>query len=289
MIADAGAAPEPDEMLIATTEGTLGRSLIQLAEYAEAEEVLRRSMARLVPIVGEGHVRVAQARTFRAEALGELGRYAEADEEIAAGLEAASAWAPSQAAGYVVRARIALGRLRMEQGRLPEAVAELQGVLDTMLAWQGPERDQSAVVRRPLAEALQRLERLPEAEQHMRQALQLTEAVEGPGHPTTERIRIALADIVLRRGHPAEARQLIGAVDRDVFGLLPQQHPILAQLRRVEGFLALAEQDLAAARAALTEAHAILSFRHGAGHWRTLRARNELALVPAGPAVVSTR
>ena len=56
---------------------------------------------------------------------------------------------------------------------------------------------------------------------------------------------------------------------------------ILAELRRVEGLLAQARGDLAAARAALEESRSILELRYGPDHWRTRRASAERARLGA--------
>ena len=281
LIQDARRSAVPNPALVAEAESTLGRVLVQLGDFGEAEASLKRAIAGLSAQFGENNVRVAQARTYLAEALSEMGDYASADREIATGLEAAMAWAPNQAAGYVLRAQIAQGRLRLEQGRLAEATAILEQTLKSLLAETRTEEDQSATVRRPLAEAYQRQGRLREAAEQMKVALELELKSKGAGHPITERVRIGLADILRQGGDAGAAQALLDAVDSRVFRQLPSQHPLLGQQRRVAGLLHAERNEVAAARADLEAALAIVHLRHGPAHWRTQRASAELALVPA--------
>jgi tetratricopeptide (TPR) repeat protein len=279
LLADARLAAVPDEKFLGSTEGALGRVLIQLGAFEEAEGQLRSSLNRLIAQTGPDHVQVAQSRTFLAEALGERGAHGAADTEINAALEVASKWAPNPAAAYLLRVRIAQGRLRMEQGRFDEATRILEDVLNLLLAQSGPERDQSGPVRRPLAEAYQRQGRLKESAEQMRLALASGERTQ-PRHPGTERIRIGLADIYREQGQAADARAQLGAVRMDVLETLPAQHPIRAQWLRVRGLLLAAESRTTEARAALAESLDICRKVHGQQHWRTERAVRELAVLP---------
>jgi tetratricopeptide (TPR) repeat protein len=280
LIAEFARTSEPDQILTATSERFLGQVLIQLGDFKEAGDVLRRSIDRLIQRVGEKHLQVAQSRTFLGETLTEQGRYADADVVLSAAVDGATQWAPNQSAPYVLRARLPQGRLRLAEGRLGDAAEILESVLGEFLAAKGPERDQTQVVRRPLAEVYLRQGRLDAAAQQLRHALTTTEKTEGPGHPVTERIRIALADVLREQGAKADAWGQLKAVGSRVFENLPDRHPILAQMRRVEGLLWLAEGQHDRARVALTEALEIYEYRYGTGHWRTQTARGALSQVP---------
>ena len=283
LLDDAKAAQPVDEKFLGTTEGLLGRVLIQLGSFDEAERVLRSSLERLIRDVGPQHVQVAQSRTFLAEALAERGDYSAAESEISVALDVATRWAPNEAAAYLIRVRIAQGRLLMEQGRLDDAAKILQGALKVLLAQSGPEGDQTGPVRRPLAETYQRQQRLADAAREMRLALLSSEKAQ-PRHPGTERIRIGLADIYREQGRPDEARAQLYSVRMEVLDALPAQHPIRAQWLRVRGLLLSGESRAGEARPLLSESLEICRKVYGEGHWRTQRAARELAALSSdGP------
>jgi hypothetical protein len=57
---------------------------------------------------------------------------------------------------------------------------------------------------------------------------------------------------------------------------------MLAQKRRIEGLLWLAEGRREDARAALMEAERVFAYRYGEAHWRTQQVRRELAPLAPG-------
>ena len=282
LIATARRMPNPDLKFIGATEVLLSRSLLLLGDFREVEALLRGTLAELIPVVGENHLLVAQARNLLGEALTELGRYREAEQELAQAAVIVREWAPSQQAGYVIRIRNAQARLLLEQNRLPEAAAILEALLQETLASAGPEVDRTVIYRRPLAEILVRQGRLDEAESQIRLALRSAELSEGRDDPLTTRTRIELADILRLQGRPAEARSMLQAVDASTWSRLPKGHPIIGERRRLEGLLWAGEKNLAAARTALANAIEICRDHYGAGHWRTRRAERELALAAGG-------
>lgn len=279
LIVTASEARPRDERFIGGSEIIMGRSLLLLGDYPAAESVVRGAVMRLTPVLDLSHLQIVQARTLLGEALLEQGRYAEADEEFAAAEEAGRKWAPRETAAYVQRIRIARARLAMEQGHLSEATRALEQMLRIRLAHQGPEADRSFIIRRPLAEAYVRQNDLARAATQMELAVRSADTSEGSADPTTARMRIALADVYRRQGRRDSALAQLEAIGADVWGRLPPEHPMLAERRRVEGLLALAAGQHAAARTALDEAYAICRRRHGDQHWRTQEALRDLSQV----------
>ena len=92
------------------------------------------------------------------------------------------------------------------------------------------------------------------------------------------------------RGHQAAQRvlRLVGqeVLLADAFHEIGEQRALhrlgvwVGRLRRVEGLFALNSRDYAKAQAALADALQIQELRHGRDHWRTKRAREDLARVP---------
>jgi hypothetical protein len=119
--------------------------------------------------------------------------------------------------------------------------------------------------------------RLQEAHREMRQALDGAERSDGAAHPWTQQIRIRLAGILREEKLLSDAQAELARVDREALKQLPAGHPLLGQLRREEGLLLRAQGDAGGARRALAEALEICEHRYGSTHWRTQRAREELA------------
>jgi DNA-binding winged helix-turn-helix (wHTH) protein/tetratricopeptide (TPR) repeat protein len=283
VLVEASSSTVRDESFIGSTERMLGNVLFLLANYADAERVLRQAVSRLGQALGDNHLRVALARMSLGAVLTDLGRYREAEVELDSALVAASRWVRAkEMSAHIVGIRREQGRLLLEQNRTAEATALFEGILREMKAWPGPEMDQTVTVRFPLAESYQRSGRLKEAEAQIQLALSAGEKTLGQHHPTSLRTRIALADILRERHRVAEAWKALAGADPAAAGL-PPQHPYLANFRRVEGLLWFAQKDYPKAREALLEAHKIFGLRYGSDHWRTRRAATELGRVPSAP------
>ena len=281
VIEQATREPEQNRQLLGEARDTLGPLLVTLGEFQEAERVLRDAVRQIEASLGGDHVRVARARRSLGLTLMELGRYEEADAELTAAVDYARRWL-REGSGYVVSARRDLGRLRLEQGRAAEAAAILEDTLAGLLSWKGPEMDQTVSIRHPLGQAYQRLGRLEEAAAALRLALASGEKTLGAAHFNTLGARVSLADVLREQGHLREARDTLArfaALASD----LPERHPLLAAAQRVDGLLCLKEGNAARARAALAQALEIYAYRYGGAHWRTQRARAELALAPGQP------
>jgi non-specific serine/threonine protein kinase len=280
LIKDAlGAKPIP-EALVGESEQLLGQALVTLAEFDQAERVLRGSIERLSRAFGTEHQRVALARMSLGNALGELERYAEAEKELAQAERIARRWAVDERSGYYLAIRADQSELHLRQNRAGKAETILKEVLAALPAASSGEVDQSAPIRKLLAEALHAQGRAAEAVSEMRAALASSEKEAGPQHRRTVRIRIALADLLREQQRAAEARVLLEGIEPEAIRMLPPRHPVLAELRRSEGLLALHDRRLEVARTALNEALQILQFRYGPDHWRTRQVRAELGLVP---------
>jgi len=275
-------AAAPDAAILDEARLWIMWAVIQAGEYREAEDIERSILAAMTREHGEHDVHTALQRFPLAVLLTEAQRYEEAERELLEALQDVR-----DRVGYAFDHRIPfdalLGHLRIEQGQLDAAITQLkQGHLRFVAAYSAAHPN-ATVFQYLLGEAYKRQGRFGLAVGTLRAALAAPTPIQNqllviglaPVYA-----RITLADSLRLSGSVAEAGAELGAIPPQQLQGLPARHPILAELRRVEGLLALAGGDADAARAALTEAREIYVLRYGPEHWRTRRAEAELAQVP---------
>jgi non-specific serine/threonine protein kinase len=263
-------------------EQQLGEALLNVAEFRESESWLRSAQK-----LSDGAGALSGMRTSIIHMdLGDLDRetqrFEDADRELTAALKEMLRWVPDSSL-YAIRVRLAMGRLRLEQGRPQEAIAILEDLLRVLASFPADvDRDHSAAIRYNLGLADLELAKLPEACDALAGALARNEEVEGPHAPRTEVIRIALGNALTQQGQLAKADALLQGVAAAGLAGLPKDHPFQGELRRAQGLLLAKQGHTDEARVALQEASRIFAARYGNQHWRFRRVKDELAQLDRG-------
>lgn len=273
------AQPPLDALLLNEWKRMLGWMLWADGDFAGAEKGLREVLDERVRLLGDKNFQTGIVRYNLGRVLSQRGLYAEAEVLLQKVLHDLRQWLGDEH-NRIAYSLWALGELRLEQGRADEAVALLDDAMRRQLAVYGPQDQDSAWLTYILAQAYQRQGRLEEARQAFTRGLEVGEKLDGPGHPVWIGARIDLADVLREQGRTAEARAILKAIPPQALQALPDQHPFLANLRRVEGLLSFGDRRFGDARTALTEALQIYQLRYGSQHWRSARTRAELAQLP---------
>jgi serine/threonine protein kinase/DNA-binding winged helix-turn-helix (wHTH) protein len=286
LLSDLRSSPSIDVRLAGETELYSGQVLIDLAAPLEAQTHLHAAIDQLSPRLGARNVLVAEARTALGHALSESGAYSEARNELDEAQELVSSWAVA-GSWTAIRPQFFTGLLLLHQDRPVQAEPFLTPILnyedDNKATYLEAHKDSEAeldhtgAVRQALGEAYAREGRLTEAIATLKTAVAVSERADGSQHPAVTSTRLSLIECLLAAGHEGEAKSELTRVPQAVLADLPAVHPILAQWYRVEGLLALAQNALPDARKSLTVVLDIDQRLYGPNHWRTVRARHELA------------
>ena len=208
-------------------------------------------------------------------------------EELNAAQTLATQWAPPDT-WTVVRPRFFTALMQLQQDEPAEAeriLAEIVAYDDSLNAAYYErhknlplEPDSSGPVRHALGEAYGRQGKLVAAITTLEKAVELTELAEGGGHPAVLSARLALVEVLLAAHRDVDAQHVLAFISIAQLSALPAVHPIVAQWDRVNGILALRQNNTTEARKSLRAAFEIYQRIYGAKHWRTTRAKEELLL-----------
>jgi non-specific serine/threonine protein kinase len=287
ILADLGSADDDRSDLRDRARFHYGQLLTDLAEPKRAEPYLRQALAGFRARLGEQHVMVSEAHSALGRALADENRFPEAAQELLTGHELALKWAPSPS-WTETRPRFftALMFLHQDQPRQAEPLLletvrfEDDNEAAYLQAHAGltPELDHTGPVRQALGEAYEREGRLSEAVETLQRAVMVLNRANGAAHPQTVSATLSLVEALIADHRADDAKRVVGSIPSSVLGLLPTEHPILAQWYRVNGLLNLAENDLTLGREELTRALDALSSKYGSKDWRVVRVRRELEL-----------
>lgn len=244
--------------------------------YEEVEARLRDSLAVFSQVLGDENELSAYTSFALAMVLAERGAHKEAEERA---LRAHEFFDKSIPERHYVRgfSLVALGRLRLEQGRLTEAVKLLQEAANLCANGTGCPARVRAEFLMDLGRAYGESGRPQPAIDAFRIALSIQEKNRNPTHVLTLRARIGLADALLQARSLEESAAVLSAVSPEAIGALRPYQQAKADLRRAQGLLFLEAGRFDAAVLALRESFEIVSNRLGSTHWRTERAHAELA------------
>jgi DNA-binding winged helix-turn-helix (wHTH) protein/tetratricopeptide (TPR) repeat protein len=173
-------------------------------------------------------------------------------------------------------AKMALGRLRMEERRFAEGASLLGEALELCAPQRGCAPRIRAEFLWDLGRALNALGQHVEATSALRESLSLEEKLRGRRHPFTVRVRVQLADSLRLSGKPQDARAILAGIEASVIADLRPHQRTRADLLRVQGLLLLQTKDRDEAVAKLQQSAAILEGNLGSNHWRVKHARAEL-------------
>lgn len=258
----------------------LGRVLISLGSYPAALTILTDARARLLKSHGPRHVVNAQLHALLGVLFTRMERFEEADLELSKAENLLAEWTADDAAVQLVSIRYIRGQLLLAQGNAKEAISTLESVLSDVekLAWM---RQSGLIgeIESWLARAYLAAGRLDRAVSTMRSALSVGEVAFGPQHPQSLAARIGLAEIVRRHQGPTEARAVLAKVDRRALAELGNDHPLAAEMLRVEGLVSATEGNTRQATMALCGALRICETSLGRSHALSTQLRTDLALV----------
>lgn len=253
----------------------LGELLVNLGQFDAAIKVTRESAERLMADASASRSAVAMVYAFLARALIEREQFGEAEQALSTAEALVQHWAVRGPSMYLLTIDTFRGLLRLRQGRAQESRALLEKTLSALLGLDWVKANDGLVELRVwLAQAYAETGDAARAQSMMRKALATSESQWGSRHPLSQGVRLALANLLVTQD-PAGARRMIAAVDRDVLDSIAPDHPYIAELRRLEGLLALAEGRRPAAQRSLRVALRIFEARYGAAHSLAARARVE--------------
>jgi tetratricopeptide (TPR) repeat protein len=261
--------------------------LTDLSQSSAAQVQLRAAIALLTSALGNQHALLAEARADLGRSLADSGRYAEAETELKIAQELGTRWAPPDT-WTAVRPRFFTALMQLQK----DEPAKAEIILADIVAYSDSNKeayyqrhkespqltDSTGPVRQALGEAYARQGKLVEAIAALQGAIKLGELAEGPLHPTVISTRLALAEVLLAQRRDSEAQNLLVSIPATELTKLPPVHPILGQWHRVDGLLALRQNNTAEARKSLNNVLEIYRALYGAKHWRTIRANQELLL-----------
>lgn len=242
-------------------------------EYVEGLPLAREALAVFSKTFGEESEHTSSIRLGLGVILGVTGAHEEAEVELLKAQAFFTDWLPP---GHFYHGLPLLGlaHVYIERRQANDARKLLEKALKLCPA--DCSRNLVGAYRWHLGRACDQLNLHDQAITEFRGALLAYESSRGPNHVATIRIRISLADALRRVGHFAEAATILAGVTPTALSKVRANHPAIADLRRLEGLLALQGHDLIRARRALMESLRILSTRSDISPWKIKRAREEL-------------
>lgn len=269
-----------DARVLATVEAHIKASYAgYLGEFAEnhreSELRYREALDVMLKLLGEDAESTASARMSLASTLALAGRPNEAEDFITL---AEKFFESSLPAGHWLRATPIhhRGRIALEQQRAASAISLLDRALNLCVSGGCSQRI-AEEIRYDLGRAHHLSGNLDLAVEIYSRSLMVYERLRGPNHIGCVKRRLSLTDALRSSGRNAEARETLSGVTSEALDALPAPHLVVADYKRIQGLLWAADGEFAKARAALSESLEIVEHRLGNNHWRTLRARAELA------------
>ena len=255
----------------------IGAAQLYLADLRQSEQWLLRAQSEIDKTAAHSVTSSASVRMSLGELYAERQQFAEADRELKIALASLAQWVADDSARVLQIRRIG-GQLKLYEGRPQEAAAVLEDVLRILsVSTHDTDREGSSLIRFYLGLAYQAQGRLPEAADALRGSLERSELVNGPDYPITEQVRIALAETLTLQGRLDEAQLLVTRVEATGLPGLPETHPIVGELRQVQGLLSERRGEEAKARVAFTDALRIVTAAYGPTHWRAQRIQQQLS------------
>jgi len=278
LITDANAR----EAIAAHTSLRHASVLAEFAEdYRESESKFRAALPIVSKLFGEDSETEASAQLSLAMVLASRGQVAEARERNRLAKQFFDSSLPPR---HWLRAipRLNEGRIELEQHNPATAIGELDRALALCIEGGCPPRV-AEEIQYDRGRAYEQLGRLEQAINIFRKSLTAYELLRGPDHIGCLKRRISLADALRRAGRSADAASTLAGVTPEALDALPPPHLVVADYKRVQGLLWMEDRELTKGPAALSESIEIFEHRLGSDHWRTQRARTELAQAQAAP------
>ena len=262
-------------MLADDLRHSLARVLISIGSYPGAAKELRAVLANIDPARAGAIPRLLAVKADLAEALGQQGEYAQAQEVLDGAMEHLQQIAHTDPARLQVES--AYARTMTAQGRLVEALAR-QEALET--AWSqrlGRDDPRLLELRLDLVNTLTRLTRRQEARERMEALLPEYRSAFGEDSPRAQAATLVLADLLNTFNEYERSQALAMEVARQRERGLGREHPETLRARALEG----------ANRVRLAQAEP--EFGHAEGFMRELLDRQERVLGHDHPDTLASR
>lgn len=279
LLEDLNAAAKVDLDRIGRARLLHGQVLLALGQVAESASTLHAAVDDLVAVHGKTKPEVADARNYLGRALTAMGSYEEARRQLNQAEKIVSEWELPDT-WRRLRPMLLMAFLHVEMGNFEQAKPGFLKIIDMQDDPSGdtPEVDHTGYVRQAYGEALLRDGKVMEARRTLEKAVEVNTRAGGQNHPLTWSIRLSQAEALLAT--PVDAASLSkvqSLVDEAAPGDLPAQHPFRVQHDRVRGMLARQQGNRELARASFSKALDDSVALYRKDHWRTRRAREELA------------
>jgi DNA-binding winged helix-turn-helix (wHTH) protein/tetratricopeptide (TPR) repeat protein len=252
-------------------------------EHSEAESLLRASLATFSGVLGNENELSAVASMALAVILASAGQYQEAEEFASRSRQFFDKALPARHFARAVP-RMAMGRVRLEQRRFAESAEVLREAVDFCSLDSGCPPRVRAEFLWDLGQALSEMGDGPGAVGALGESVQLLEKRGVVNRLLLLRSRVGLVDALRLAGRVDEGRAVMSTVEQEGIPRLRPYQQARADLYRAQGLLLLKDGEFDRARLALNDSLKIVDRRLGPAHWRTVRARSELAAAnpPAG-------
>jgi DNA-binding winged helix-turn-helix (wHTH) protein/tetratricopeptide (TPR) repeat protein len=244
--------------------------------HLEAETRLREALSTFSTVLGQDSELRALASYTLAAILATAGETDEAEKHALEVQRILEKSLPPRHYAHGL-SRSAMAKVRLEQRRVGEAVDLLKDSVQLCSVQPSCPPRVQAFFLWELGTVLNEGGHNQAAAEALHLAIELQEKLGWPDHVLTLRARVALVDALRKGGKAKEASAALAAISKTAVARLRPHQQAKADLRRAEGLLLLQRGERSAALAALQESFEIVNRRLGATHWRTRRARSELA------------
>jgi tetratricopeptide (TPR) repeat protein len=257
-------------------QSALGRLLLDLAHFREAEPLLAHALRVSEELFGPFDLKVASPLNDLAVLFSTTNRLSEAELLYRRALAITKKELGPDHPTFAT-ALNNLAELLGATNRLDEAEPLFRRALAIHEASYGPDHPTVAIALNNLAELLGATNRPGEAEPLYRRALAIDEQSYGPDHPTVARVLNNLAELLGATNRPGEAEPLYRralAIDEQSYG--PDHLTVAIRLNNLAGLLR-ATNRLGEAEPLYRRALAIHEASYGPDHPNVARALNNLA------------
>ena len=268
------------DLLMAYAKGVLAEYLAEEAsDYPEARALFAEAREGLVHLIGENNDVVAQQDLSLVVALAAQREFDAANELIGKTEGFFAEWVPPHHWLRVIP-KYYSAVVQLEQGHFHDALRISEEATSLCVGRECSPRviAQIALLR---ARCLDLEGRHEEAMSLFLNSLHTFEELHGTTHVVVVETRIALANTQLELDLTDAANKTLAQISAGALATLPRvDHLIIGEYQRVKGLLALKANDLPGGTDSLGLALGIFSKRLGDSHWKTVRARAELARIP---------
>lgn len=250
--------------------------LLDFAEdFRQAAQRYREALPIFSRLLGADSETTAIAEMSLALALLELGEHEESADHLNRAETIFAASLPPQH-WLLAPVRLTRGRLELARRHPAAAIDVLKSALSLCLKAECAPRLLEEL-KYDLARSYDQLGDTERAIDGYRQSLAAYELLRGANHIGCVKRRISLADALRRTGNVREAVGALKQIESIALTQLPPPHLVVAEYKRTAGLLCLNEPR--EARKHLEDSLEIFEYRLGSNHFRTARARTDLALV----------